>query len=114
MTVAEIEAAAFALPDETRAALGRRLLGDAADPAEVPFGVLRDDANGVREAEGRYDAYRRGATAAFTLEEVLERNREQIRRIEAGQSREEIKAWRASLPPAAHYHDERRAGTEGG
>ena len=105
-TLAEIEAAALALPDETRVALGRRLMdGVAGEPDDAPPpGILSDDAEGVREAERRLEAYRRGETAAYTLEEHRAHMTELRRRLEVGESREQIGRWLDSRAEPTHYY----------
>jgi len=105
-TLAEIEAAALALPPDDRLALGRRLMEGAVDGPNTPPppGILSDDAEGVREAEARLEAYRRGETAAYSLEETRSHLRELAERRAAGQSREEIDAWIASRPAATHFY----------
>ncbi|NNJ25049.1 addiction module protein [Alienimonas chondri] len=72
-TLAEIEAAAFALPEEDRVELGRRLVEGAAvdSPDAPPPGILAADAEGVRAAERRLEAYRRGELKAVPHEEVM-------------------------------------------
>ena len=104
-TLAEIEAAAMALPAADRVALGRRLVeAPQAEPQDAPPGILSDDAEGVREAERRLEAYRCGETGAYTLEETRDHLRELAERRAAGQSREEIDAWIASRPAPTHFY----------
>ena len=107
-TFAEVEAAARALPPEDRRELGRRLLDEPGpDESAVdapPPGLLPATREGVREAEKRLDAYWRGETAAYTLEETLAHSRELSKRYAAGQSREEIKRWLEFRPEPTHFY----------
>ncbi|QDT18024.1 hypothetical protein [Alienimonas californiensis] len=86
-TLAEIEAAALALPPEQFEELLSRLDQAVAlatqPPAEKEENELRER---VRAAEGRLDAYQRGEITAVSHEEVM---REIDARIEAARRRQE-------------------------
>ena len=73
MTAEAIASAALALPSEKRAALAEMLLASLEPPVEITY-----RAEWEREIEDRIDAYDRGEMPAYSLEEVLEKLKDDL------------------------------------